>query len=363
MSGHKSIGRPRRELERGARSGKFALGAVIVLALVASALFAAWRMNQPAPERAAPELSPIAPSDAPATSGAAPMTIEPIEVGRSAKLPRPEPRAFDPARLEGRGRLRGFVQAPPGVEFPQEWTLSVLPSTSLIGKERAETRVLEFHAGEQEFDVPDLAFGGYMLRASAFGLASDEQHMLLAKPSETELYVLMQLSVTTFVEGQVRFEDYLPASGLELALEPRPAGVRAVVKTDISGHFLFTDVKAGGYTLHVGNPETPVREPLEVNVGGGPEHVKDVVLPKLGELVVRVLAAPGAPAQGVKLEGYGDQGGRIDGLTDAAGEFRARYLPPGRITVNAVFADGKSVRGRRNVGAGASELLELVLAP
>jgi hypothetical protein len=161
----------------------------------------------------------------------------------------------------------------------------------------------------------------------------------------------------------VRFEDYLPAPGLELALEPRPAGVRVVVKTDVSGNFLFTDVKSGGYALHVGHPETPVREPIDLDVGGDPVRMNDIVLPKLGELIVRVLSAPGVPAAGVKLEGYGEHGGRIDGVTDAAGEFRARYLPPGRITVNAIFQDGRSVRGRRVLGESASELIELVLAP
>ncbi len=290
-----------------------------------------------------------------------PMTITPaLETGRSETLARPAAGAFDESRLVGRGHIRGFVQAPPGIEFPMEWVLTVEPSSSLIGRERAETRKLEFHDGEREFDLPELAFGGYMLRASAFGLATGEQHLLLARPADTDLYVSMQLAVTAFVEGSVRYEDSTPAIGLELALEPRPAGVRVIAISDSIGHFIFTDVKSGGYTLHFGNPENPVRKPIEVNVSGPAEHLEDAIVPKMCELIVRVLHAPGLPAKGVKVDGYGSHGGRFDGETNADGEYRARFLPAGRITVGAQFPDGGRVTGRQVVGVGVLELIELV---
>ena len=57
----------------------------------------------------------------------------------------------------------------------------MLPSTSLIGKERAETRVLEFHHGEQEFDVPDLAFGGYTSQVPN-GAAADPSQIRTVDP-------------------------------------------------------------------------------------------------------------------------------------------------------------------------------------
>ena len=260
----------------------------------------------------------------------------------------------------GRGHIRGFVQAPPGIEFPTEWVLTVEPSTSLIGREHAETRKLEFHNGEREFDLKDLAFGGYMLRASSFGLATRAQHLLLARPADTDLYVSMQLAVTAFIEGSVRYEDSTPAIGLELALEPRPNGVRVVAISDSIGHFLFTDVTSGGYTLHFGNPENPVRQPIEVNVSGPAEHLEDAIVPKMCELIVRVLQAPGLPAKGVKVDGYGDHGGRFVGETNADGEYRARFLPAGRITTSAQFPDGGRVTGRKLVGVGVLELIELV---
>jgi len=200
-----------------------------------------------------------------------------------------------------------------------------------------------------------------MLRASAFGLASDEQHLLLVKPGETELYVVMQLSVTAFVDGSVRYEDYTPAIGLELALEPKPAGARVTVVSDSIGHFLFTDVKSGAYKLHFGAPENPVRESIDVEVGNSPQHLPDAFVPKLCEMIIRVHSTPGAPAAGVKLDGYGDRGGRILGETDSEGEYHARFLPPGRFTVTAVSAEGRSAQGRKLVSEAKLELLELVL--
>ena len=368
MKGPKSIDSA--ELEHERRSGRAVLPYVLIIALLLALAFSLWRagpasvasgeLQLPAAEVPGAENSARTLTVPPGAAATA-MGIHPnLEIGRSESLPRKAPAPFDEARLNGRGRIRGFLQAPPGVEFPQEWVLSVLPSSSLIGKERAETRRLEFHAGEQDFELPDLALGGYMLRASAFGLASDEQHLLLVKPGEDDLYLSMQLAVTAFIEGSVRYEDSTPAIGLELALEPRPTGVRAVAKTDSIGHFLFTDVKSGGYTLHFGRPESPVRAALEVNMDASPLHLADAIVPKLCDLIVRVSFSPGAPASGVKVDGYGDHGGRIEGLTDADGEYHARFLPAGRFTVSAVFPDGARVQARKTVGVGIIELIELV---
>ena len=74
------------------------------------------------------------------------------------------------------------MQAAPGIDFPETWTLHVGPSPSLIGHDRAETRTLEFHAGEHEFALEDLPLGGYAISARAFGMASVEVHLLLARP-------------------------------------------------------------------------------------------------------------------------------------------------------------------------------------
>ncbi len=368
--GHKSIDCTAAKLKRSASSGKSALLALVLVALIAIGALAWLHFGRSTPVQGDIQLPPAAvQGDQSSTSApsapiavATPMEIQPaLEVGRSEKLPRPVPQAFDESRLNGRGHIRGFVQTPKGIEFPQEWVLSVQPSTSLIGHDHAETRRLEFHAGEQEFDLQNLALGGYMLRASAFGLSSAEQHLLLAKPSESDLMVSMQLEVTSFIEGSVRYEDFAPAIGLELALEPRPSGVRVITTTNAIGHFLFTDVKSGGYTLYFGKPQTPVRESLEVNVGTSPEHLPDAIVPKMGELLVRVFLAPGSPAKGVKLDGYGDKGGNIEGETNADGEYRAKFLPAGRITVNALFPDGSRVRGRQVIGVGGVESLDLVL--
>lgn len=292
------------------------------------------------------------------------MSLEPaLGIGRSTQMPRPEPKPFDEARLDGRGLIRGFVQPAPGIDFPTEWVLVVEPSSMLIGADRAERRTLEFHAGERDFELKDLALGGYMLRARSHGMATEQQHLLLSRPDETELYVQMQLLPTAFVEGRVSHPDSTPAIGLELALEPKPAGVRVFATSDAYGHFLFSDVLAGAYTLHFGQAENPVREPLEVHVGTSPTSLSDCVVPPLEQLIVRVLLAPGEPAAGVQLDGYGSNGGRIIGKTDAEGEYRARFLPAGRYTIDALAVDGRRARGRKLVDVGELGLIELVLEP
>lgn len=286
-----------------------------------------------------------------------------VEFGRSSTLPRPTPAPFDESRLEGSGHIRGMVQAPAGIEFPIEWVLEVGPSSGLIGRDRAQSRRLEFHAGETEFDLPDLPLGGYMLRASSFGLASDAHHVLLAKPTETQLFVVMQLAPTAFVEGSVRFPDFVPAAGLDLYLEPRPSGARALAVADISGQFLFTDVQEGGYTLHFGRAENPVRPSIEVDVSRPSVRVPETVVPALGELIVRVSSSPGVGVLDARVEGYGDHGGRFDGVTGQDGEYRARFLPAGRITVSATLPDGRRVQGRVQLEVGVLGLIELVAHP
>ncbi|HTF91314.1 MAG TPA: carboxypeptidase-like regulatory domain-containing protein [Planctomycetota bacterium] len=366
MPGAKSIAQIAPSVKPAPKRGGSALALLLILALAAALALVWWRAARAG---AVPQDVDASSSDAASNEGSRPpapldpdpMGVRsPLEVGRSERIPRTAAQPFDPARLEGKGHIRGFVQAPPGIEFPQEWTLYVLPSSSLIGKDKAETRKLEFHAGEQEFDLEDLALGGYMLRAVTFGLSSDEQHMLLAKPGETELYVILQLGVTSFIEGSVRYDDSTPAVGLTLALEPRAGGARVIANSDPIGHFLFTDVKSGAYTLHFGKPESPVREPIAVNMGTSPEHLPDAIVPKLGELYVRAFYDAATPAKGVKLDGYGEHGGRIEGETDENGEYRATFLPPGTFTVNALFPDGTRARGKKIVQVGELDLLELV---
>jgi len=369
-----SIDRSAASLEHASRQGRavfVALGALAGLAL----LLLAWlRLSGPSEGDAGqapaqPNSQQRAPSPAEGLGQAAPesdpgMHMEPVlGIGRSTQAPRPEPGPFDEKRLEGRGLIRGFVQAAPGIEFPLEWVLELEPSSMLIGAERAERRRLEFHAGERDFEFRELALGGYMLRASAFGMATEQQHLMLIRPHETELYVQMQWVPNAFVEGRVGYPDSTPAVGLELALEPKPAGVRASAVCDHYGHFLFSNVMAGAYTLHFGQPENPVRPALDVQVGTSPVTLPDCQVPQLEQLIVRVLLAPGQPAAGVQVDGYGDRGGRILGKTNADGEYRARFLPAGRFTIDATAADGRRARVRKLVQAGELGLIELVLEP
>src|SRR5687767_6751112 len=146
--GPKSIAQIPLNMKQASNSGRTAIVLVVLALLFAAGAFAWWSADR----------APAVPADVQAAGhgaeegdgvqrplpvppeGQVPMGIEPwLEVGRSEQRQRGPPAPFDESRLEGRGRLRGAVHAPPGVEFPMEWVLNVRPSTSLIGRERAET--------------------------------------------------------------------------------------------------------------------------------------------------------------------------------------------------------------------------------
>jgi hypothetical protein len=245
------------------------------------------------------------------------------------------------------------------------WQLVVEPSRTLIGGERAVRRELSFEHGEQEFAVEDLPLGGYDVRVIAYGLSASVQHVLLAKPAEDNLYLSFQLAPSGFIEGRV-LSSGAGIEGVPLALDPVPpiAGVPARrAQSGPGGAFLFDDLSDGRYLLIVGEPQSPVIAPRQVDFKRPALHVDDLELPELGELAMVVRDASGRAVPEVELRGYGEKGGHVEARTDARGEAVARFLPEGRYTVIATDPGGRRAKGRKLLAAGEHGSLELVLAP
>lgn len=345
-------------IQRGRRG---AAGVVLlVLGLLCLGLVAAWVfLRRGAPASAAPAPAP-AHTHAPGPNLPSPDAPV-LTVGRGPVEPDRPIAPFDPARLDGRGVVRGAVVTDPELPFPVEWTLSVGPSPSLFGAERAETRELVFTEGEQEFVLEDLPLGGYQLRAQSFGLDSGPFQLMLSLPHEADTYVTLRMQPTGIIEGRVRDAAGRGCEDLSLTLEERTSGARREVRTAGGGTFLIDDVRDGLYRLHVGGPDSPLVAARELEFKRPSLHLGDIEVPVTSALVVRVEDASGRPVSDATLSGYGNNGGSVQGTTDADGACRIAYLIPGRITVMAQTQDGRFARERAELDGGVEGALTLVL--
>jgi hypothetical protein len=267
----------------------------------------------------------------------------------------------DRARFAGTGRIRGVVSVEAGVEFPAEWTLVLEPSRALVGGEHAARRTLTFSAGEREFALPDLALGGYSVRARAFGFDSGARHVLLARPDHDDLYLSLVLVPSGVLEGRALLADGAGAEGLPLVLESRPDGALRATTAGPGGAFFFDDVRNGVHRLHVGTPHNPIVPALELTFRGPAQRIDDVVVPPLGELRGRVTDELGNAQAGVLVQGHGDAGGSVETTTDVQGRYRAAFLPAGRYTLYSRNELGTG-KARGQLAVGATLELDIVIA-
>lgn len=112
---------------------------------------------------------------------------------------------------------------------------------------------------------------------------------------------------------------------LALALGERPV---AETRTGPDGGFLFPPLAEGEYQLVVGDPLGPLVPRRALSLDGALGLV-EIVVPPLLDVVVRVVDDQGLALPDVEVEGTGESGGRIAGVTDARGELHVRALPPG----------------------------------
>ena len=244
--------------------------------------------------------------------------------------PDPDQAAFGPGTAE----IRGYIETVDETPFPQAWTLALEPSTTLVGRERVEPRVIEFSGGQREFRVPDLPLGGYDVIPRAEGMNGRRTPVLLSRAGQSP-YITLQLYPAGFLEGRVVDHEGRPAEGLRITL--RGAGLEAPrsTTTDFLGGYRFDGVLDGEYTLSFGDPRSPVLPPTSLVFSAPTLTVPERDLPQLSHLDLLVLDGEGNPVHGAKVEGSGASGGYVEVETDGEGRARAAFLPPGRYRLSA----------------------------
>ncbi|MDZ4773901.1 MAG: carboxypeptidase-like regulatory domain-containing protein [Planctomycetota bacterium] len=332
-------------LRRGASSTGVLIAVVAAVALVVGAFV--WLT----PTRG-PQVVETGRTTAPAktTPHDAPLSVIERDAPRVPTSTEAPPAALGPQRFVGRGRIHGEVLAADGVQFPNDWSLVVEPSPTLIGSEYAITKRIEFHAGERAFDVDDLPLAGYQVRAVAPSLNCTDLSVLLVKGSEV-VFGTLQFKPSGFIEGRVVSAVGTPADGVAIVLEEVATKLRRTQSADANGAFSFHDVLDGEYKLYVGSAETPLVKPGDIQFRAPSLRFKDVTLPATGTLLVETRSENGAPLSDVEVSGFGTQGGAFRVKTDFQGRARVAWLPPGDYRIEGKSDDER--RGRVTLAVDA----------
>lgn len=271
-----------------------------------------------------------------------------------------EPALVDP-RFDGRGRLRGHVEVSGDHPFPESWRLVLAPSTTLMGRELAEERVVEL-SGTQDFVVEDLPLAGYDLRAEADGWNGLTAPILL-DTRNPELFVNLRMVKAGAVDGRIVDHEGAPAGGVVVTLTPVGTSETREVRTDVLGGYRFDSVLDGPYQLGVGpllSPLLPRATTLRVQAPG--MTVPDLELPPLAALTVVMADAEEILLPGVHVTGSCVNGGSLDALTDSYGEVTIRHLRPGRWRLRFDLEGYQTRRDQLDLIAGETRETVFVLS-
>lgn len=314
---------------------------------------------------AGPASSPEAPqrSDVVVVPGAEVVRVElPGETERATQGTL-DPKVLAQAySFDGKGTIRGSVALPPGMSMPREWELELAPHPYLQGSERAIHKRVRFEAGEREFRVDDLPFGGYRVRALAKDMNSFACDVLLVRGSPDQ-HVQPQLLPAGWLDGRLLDAQARPAEGVEVRLvDPQTRQERRTL-SDAAGAWEFQALLDGDYELYFFGAGHALLGPESIAFRAPRMHYPDRTMPACGEFLVRVIDALGRPAVGAQLSAYGRPTGRLDAITDERGECRLRWLAVGswRISVRDEV-EGLSARSEIELGAGESPEILLRLS-
>ena len=261
----------------------------------------------------------------------------------------PEPTS---ERFQGpHGRIRGYVEMADDTPFPRIWRLVLEPSTTLVGRERAERRAVEFTAGEQEFVVEGLPLAGYDVRAEADGMNGRRHPVMLDRRSRNP-YITLQLYPAGFLTGRLVDAEGLPAEGVDVSLEGTGSGSLWETRSDALGYYRFDRVLDGDYKLSFGRRTSPVLAPEWIRFSAPTMTFPERKLPPLSELSILVLDAGGYPVFGALVEGSGNAGGYVRSETDVDGRVRAGMLPDGRYRLTVRHETLGRLRKSVDVAAG-----------
>jgi len=290
---------------------------------------------------------------------------------RHAEDPSPAPRsaattgspASTDARFRGRGEIRGHVEVSGTGPFPEHWRLVLRPSTSLVGRDLAEERVLEFAGGVQDFVAGDLPLAGYDVIAEAEGMNGLPLPILLDRRNASP-FVNLRLTPAGSLEGRVVDAEKLPAEGVTLTLVPLPEGELLVARTDALGDYRFPQVLDGSYLLFLGTRDFPlVAEPTRIAFRAPTLTVPELELPSLATLELTLVDEVENRLEGVRVAGSSPHGGTLEGITDATGRLVLRHLLAGRWRIQLDHEGHKSRRVTVELATGETERVSLQLFP
>lgn len=253
---------------------------------------------------------------------------------------------------DGLGTLSGAVETPPGVAFPDRWTLVIEPSLFGKGREHAGRRVRELDGAQRTFEERDLPLGGYRVSVEAEGMNARPQEVLLFRVADrpelagkAHAHLVLSLAPAGHLDGSVRDERGVPLSGVDVSLRPigEPKGGSAELRTesDYVGHWRIESVRDGRYELVFGHPDRPLIPPEEVVFVGPSQRIPERVLPPLVDLVIRVVDEAGGPLPAATIRGFVRPRGAIEETTDAFGLARVRNAIAGEYNVRVLHASGR----------------------
>jgi len=288
-----------------------------------------------------------------------------------------------PKTFTGRGTLVVDVQVAPGLDFPAEWTLHIEPSPLAEGHAHAVDRTRVIATGERSVEELDLPMAAYRVYATAAGLASLPQdvvlHGLEGYPhlrGVDFVRVSTTLQPAAEVVGSVVDSRGLAANELQITLREVGGSRRLRTHTQVNGTYSIADVSPGAWALLVGDPDRPFLLPGRVDVFAGRTEVPQLTLPPLVHVEVRAIDRFERPVPGTEVSGHRREasGGGLRGVTGPDGLLLVRYVKPGRWRLDGAHGElhleGRgdvevSLEGDGRTGAGPDgvQRIDLYIAP
>lgn len=250
--------------------------------------------------------------------------------------------------FDGLGTLSGAVETPPGVAFPERWTLVIEPSLFGKGREHAERRVLEFDGAQRTFEERDLPLGGYRVSVEADGMNGRAQEVLLFRVADRphlagkdHAHLLLSLAPAGHLDGSVRNEQGVPLGGVSVRLQEVGGTKRLETESDYVGHWRIDGVRDGRYVLTFGHPDRPLIPAEDVVFVGPSQRHPERVLPPIVDLVIRVVDETGNPLPDATIRGFVRPQGAIEETTDEFGFARIRNAVTGDYNVRVLHGSGR----------------------
>lgn len=334
-----------RALQR--RSGRTGAGALLLLLVVVAAVLGLVLSQREgardqvadlgprtATEHAAPTPSIEGPAAAPRSlSEEANVAAGPIRFDGPGDWTR-LPKLFDQT-----GTLAVDLAVAQGLPFPSAWTLHIEASPLAEGREHAVPRERTFTRGERSVEEIDVPMGAYRVYASAAGLVSAPQEVVLHRiqgyehlPGVNWVRVGVTLQKTAGVFGAIVGASGAAAPDLAVTLRQVGGAARHTTLTGPNGSYRFADVLPGRWNVLVGDPDRPLLPHVVADVLASDVEVPRFTLPPLLNLELLAIDFLQRPVPHAELSGYCRAEGSSSsfrGRTDAQGRLRVPYLAPG----------------------------------